>query len=116
MWLPPLGPDPLAAPVTADNRHSVKDALRLRDHYGIRTRWLATFVISGLVVIVTLCVVIGTLVGVHYGRHNCSRYQAFTGRAAKFVRYSYWSWDCLTPNPSQPGTWIPINQLRGVAP
>jgi hypothetical protein len=48
------------------------------------------------------------------GRESCHRYGELTNRPTKFVYYTYWSWGCLTPDPSQPGTLIPINQLVGV--
>lgn len=90
----------------------------LRERIGGTMFWKTWFVVVFWVAILSIatasCVKGGVELGRHYGRVNCQRYAQNTQRQVRFVNYTFWSWDCLTPNPSQPGTWIPIGQLRGV--
>lgn len=43
---------------------------------------------------------------------NCYKFAQNSGRTVKFVKYSTWSWDCLTPTAN--GHWIPTSQLISV--
>lgn len=46
----------------------------------------------------------------HIDHTNCVAYAQRTGRETRFVDYSFFKWDCLTP--SQDGKWLPTDQLR----
>lgn len=48
----------------------------------------------------------------HYDASNCRRFGQETSREVRFVEYTFWSWDCLTP--SGAGQWISIDALREV--
>jgi hypothetical protein len=69
-------------------------------------------------VVVTLVVVVGGLgIGIrqishHYDVANCGRFGEESGREVRFVDYTFWSWDCLTP--TQDGKWISIDRLRDI--
>lgn len=59
-----------------------------------------------------LAAVIGSLVvgtnqwSKHVASYECRHWGEANGRPVKFVTYTFWSWDCLTPNHNAPGTWI----------
>ena len=49
-------------------------------------------------------------VGRHYNRAECHRFAQTTNRTTRFVIYTTFSWDCLTPDGH--GRWIPTKNLR----
>jgi hypothetical protein len=61
--------------------------------------------------------VAAVLVGVRYFAHaidetQCAGFAVGADREVKFVDYSWFTWDCLTP--STDGKWIPTDGLREV--
>ncbi len=56
------------------------------------------------------CIVIGRVVERHYAESACSSFSEQSGRETKFVDYTYFAWDCLTPGAD--GKWISVEQLR----
>lgn len=50
--------------------------------------------------------------GHHIDERTCSAFSIQTGREAKFVDYSWLSWDCLTP--ASDGKWVSTDALREV--
>lgn len=46
----------------------------------------------------------------HYDAAGCHRFGTESSREVRFVDYTFWSWDCLTP--TSDGKWIPTDQLR----
>lgn len=58
------------------------------------------------------------VVGIRYAGHHvdtgaCHTFGVQTERTVKFVDYSWWTWDCLTP--AHDGKWISVENLREVA-
>jgi hypothetical protein len=49
-------------------------------------------------------------VGRHYNRVECRTFAQTTNRETRFVLYSTFRWDCLTPDGN--GKWIPTKNLR----
>lgn len=45
------------------------------------------------------------------GIEDCRHWAEAYNRPVKFVDYDYWGWNCLTPNPAKPGTWISTSNL-----
>lgn len=41
---------------------------------------------------------------------SCVAFSHETGRETRFVKYTTWSWDCLTPGSD--GKWISVDNLR----
>lgn len=75
-------------------------------HEGI---WL----ISGALALAFFLFGIGMVVrdvGHHYDVAACSSFGEQSNREVKFVDYTYWSWDCLTPTTD--GKWISTSRLR----
>jgi len=50
----------------------------------------------------------------HIDKENCHGFGVASGRETKFVDYTFWSWDCLTPTTD--GKKIPVKNLREIAP
>jgi len=44
-------------------------------------------------------------------RQACAVFAEASNRETKFVEYTHWSWDCLTPQSD--GLWISAYNLRG---
>jgi hypothetical protein len=68
----------------------------------------------GMLFLAAICVpicVIVNVVGYHQATAECRHWSQAIGRPSKEVRYTWWSYDCLTPNPAVPGTWIPTDQV-----
>lgn len=73
-------------------------------------------VVGGILVgVFLICTLIINPLGHRGAQVNCIRYGEATGRTVKFVRYTYWSSDCLTISPNEPDKWISTSQLRGGA-
>lgn len=51
-------------------------------------------------------------IGHHYDNKTCHRFGDESGREVRFVDYSFWTWDCLTP--TSDGKWISIDRLRDI--
>jgi len=76
-------------------------------------RTVGLIVVAVLMVAVILFGVVGFTVRnitIHYDRAACGAFADKTSRETKFVSYTYWSWDCLTP--SGDGKWISTANLR----
>lgn len=59
----------------------------------------------------TAAIVMAVVVFVaHLDRASCNAFADNSGRETRFVRYTYWTWDCLTPQAD--GRWIPVDALR----
>src|SRR5690349_11061947 len=73
----------------------------------------ATFFLPGMVGLAGLIVAVvfgAMLASQHYDRVSCGTFAKNTGRQTKFVHYTAYSWDCLTP--TKGGKWIPTKNLR----
>ena len=92
--------------------------LGLKDRYGY---WKDSVVSVGWIVpclgtlVAFLGLVVGgialfTPIGVHYGKVNCNKFAEASNYQTRFVRNSYWSWDCYA---NVNGHWLPIGQVRG---
>jgi hypothetical protein len=46
----------------------------------------------------------------HYDEAACHSFAKQSNRTTKFVSYTYWHWDCLTP--TSDGKWISVDNLR----
>lgn len=53
---------------------------------------------------------VGTRISKHYDEVNCHSFAKQANRETKFVTYSFWAWDCLTPTAD--GKWISTHNLR----
>lgn len=87
--------------------------MKLRDPYSkeIYLCYLVPFWLT-----VVFMVVMSFIVGIqdytnHYAARMCHRYAATSQRETRFAYYGFWSHDCLTPNPNQPGTWVPTDKI-----
>ena len=60
----------------------------------------AVFLVMGVVI----------SIGRHYDRQSCHRFEQTTQRPTRFVIYTTFAWDCLTPSGN--GKWIPTTNLR----
>jgi hypothetical protein len=69
-----------------------------------------TIVIGGAVLAFCLIMLGTRQVTIHYDRAACHSFATQTERQTKFVTYTYWSWDCLTPTGD--GKWISTDNLR----
>lgn len=68
-------------------------------------------VVAGCLIAFLAALMTGIRYAQHYYDHkNCTAFSVNTGRETKFVDYTWWSWDCLTP--TKDGKYIPIDQLR----
>ena len=71
-------------------------------------------VIAGILLVLVLFVggltVAGTRISKHYDEVNCHSFAEQANRQTKFVTYSFWAWDCLTPTAD--GKWISTKNLR----
>lgn len=63
-------------------------------------------IIAAIGALVFACVAIGK----HYDRIHCDQFGQQANRQTKFVTYSTFGWDCLTP--TKGGRWIPTDNLR----
>jgi hypothetical protein len=76
----------------------------------------ALFVGGGLIGIIALIGAVMALVvvpiGKHYDKAACHTFGDRSNREVRFVTYTYWSWDCLTPTVD--GKWISTSRLRDV--
>ena len=70
--------------------------------------WL--LIVGGAAIFVCAVVLIANATEKHYDRAGCHSFADRTGRETRFVEYTYWSWDCLTP--SEDGKWISVDNLR----
>ncbi len=70
------------------------------------------FMVIGLIVLIFGIVLVVNRTTHHYDKINCHRFAVNTNRETKFVDYTFWRWDCLTP--SGDGKWIPTDQLRDI--
>lgn len=76
-------------------------------------------IIAVVSVIVGICAFVGVFASMatHYSAEwsrnidakSCALYSKQTGRQTKFVDYTHYSWDCLTP--SRDGKWISTDSL-----
>lgn len=75
---------------------------------------MITFVLGGLAAIIVVVFVIAALIVVpisrHYDAAACHSFGKQSDRTVRFVNYTYWKWDCLTP--SSDGKWISTSMLR----
>lgn len=55
-------------------------------------------------------VTVGTRISKHYDHINCTQFGEQSKRQVRFVTYSFWAWDCLTPTAD--GKWISTKNLR----
>ena len=99
-----------------DNEHTTRRHRFLRDDYGNLREGPAFVAVMGVVValigvITAVAIVISTVVNYHFAVQNCRHWSEAIGRPAHEVRYSFGAWDCLTPNPARPGTYIPNSRL-----
>jgi hypothetical protein len=79
------------------------------DHwYGFVAAFVA-LVGSIIVVVLAVIVMIAVPLSRHYDKAACHSFGDNTGRTVKFVNYTYWRWDCLTP--STDGKWISTDRL-----
>jgi hypothetical protein len=86
-----------------------------KDDRGVwRDGWAIAFILTGIVIAIVLfvliCVLISNQVSKHYDKASCHTYAQTTGRQTRFVTYTFWSWDCLTP--AADGKWISTDALR----
>lgn len=79
----------------------------------LKIGWALTLIFGGIALFIVVGVLTTTPISRHYDHLNCRKFGQNTGRVVKFVNYSYWSWECLTP--SRDGRWIPTSQLRDVS-
>lgn len=61
--------------------------------------------------------VLGAVLGINnwarsVERDTCYSFASQSNREVKFVSYTQWSWDCLTP--SKDGKWISVEMLRDI--
>jgi hypothetical protein len=69
---------------------------------------IASIVGGGLALI---AIVVGVrMVDHHYQVSTCEGFGTATTRTVKFVDYSFWKYECLTP--SKDGKWVTTDQLR----
>ncbi len=66
-------------------------------------------IVVGIVVIFTVGL---TSMGASIDSGSCQQFGVNSNRETRFVRYNYFSWDCLTP--SKDGKWISAYNLRDI--
>lgn len=71
---------------------------------------IVTGVVAAVCVIALAVAVVANRISKHYDKAACHSYSTNTGRQVRFVTYTFWSWDCLTP--AADGKWIPTSNLR----
>lgn len=86
---------------------SFKDDLSL-----VRIGWIFAIMAMTVAVIMLGGGLLARQVGHHYSVLECHTWSSANGRQTKFVDYSTWSWDCLTP--SGHGTWISTSNVNGI--
>ena len=69
-----------------------------------------TAIAVGVTVVCFLIFVVIRNITVHYDRAACHSFSEQANRETKFVNYTYWAWDCLTPTAD--GKWISAENLR----
>lgn len=89
------------------------------NYYGDRWEWrLGLIIACGILAFLT--VVGGGIAGgivwttdakYHFAVQGCRHWSESVNRPAHEVRYTWGTWDCLTPNPAVPGTYIPSSKL-----
>lgn len=99
---------------TADR--SLRIGTITRDRYGQLRVWIAVpAIVLGVMALigalVTVGIVVTTNANYHFAVQGCRHWSEAIGRPSKEVRYTWGTWDCLTPNPAKPGTWIPTSKL-----
>ena len=78
------------------------------------------FVLGGIaILLVCVALITGLVLGVNaFDRSQqqkaCIAFSQQSGRQTKFVEYTYWSRDCLTPSSDGSGTWISAYNLRDI--
>lgn len=83
-----------------------------RNEYSLNYWTMGTkFRVAGSVALAIVLFVTGLTLGIRgisksQSHEACNHYATANGRPTKFVTYTFWSWDCLTPNAKAPGTWI----------
>lgn len=83
------------------------------DQYGLlRFGWMLLLVFGGVAIFIASVVLTVNAIAFSQDRAACTGFATNTGRVTKFVSYTYWQWDCLTP--STDGHWISIDNLREV--
>ena len=69
--------------------------------------------LGGIVLAVGTLIVGGTELDRGFDHRACTAFSGASNRTTKFVEYTYWSWDCLTPTAD--GKWISTTLLREFA-
>ena len=68
-------------------------------------------VVAGICLVVFLVAALAVRpISRHYDAASCHSFGKQSGRTVRFVDYTYWKWDCLTP--SSDGKWISVKMLR----
>lgn len=70
-------------------------------------------ILAGFMVIVFVMLAIVPTASSGYDKRDCDRFGRNTGYQVKFVKYSYWSWDCFAKTKS--GRWVYKDQILGTA-
>ena len=78
--------------------------------------WAFTTFVGVIVVAITVFVggigVVVTEVSRGFDHRTCTSFGREAEREVRFVEFTYFSWDCLTPDSN--GKWISIDRLRDV--
>jgi hypothetical protein len=81
-----------------------------RDRHGLwTTGTCARLFALGVIAVMALgflLVVLFNNIDKHMSVESCRHWAQANGRPTKIASYTYWSWDCLTPDADKPGTWI----------
>lgn len=84
-----------------------------KDEYGVtRIGWVLVTVFGGIAALIVAGIVIAMPIAAGYGKNYCNQYHTQWNRPTKFIRYSYWSWDCLTKVGDN--QWLPTSKVRVV--
>ena len=71
---------------------------------------VAVFLISGIIALIFVIMAPMITIGRHYNRVECQNFSKNSNREVRFVIYSTFSWDCITP--TENGKWISTDNLR----
>jgi hypothetical protein len=75
------------------------------DHEGIG---ILSAILGGIVLIASVILPVNAIAR-HMSAEDCSNWSTANGRPTKFVSYTWWDYDCVTPDGH--GHWIPTGQI-----
>jgi len=67
------------------------------------------FIVGVVAVVLLILAFVAVPISKHYAEATCHSFGDRTGREVRFVKYTYWQWDCITP--SSDGKWLSTDRL-----